>query len=134
MSDFVTVKVLGNHTVHHSPDPEKPEEVKTSADAPFKMRVEQFAELGPEGLRAVRKAGKDDREPVTPPAAGGPGVGQGGVRTSRYSVEELAAFAPKHRGAGKFDVVNGEVLVQGGFDSKDAAEGWIVEQRKALSE
>lgn len=132
MSDFVNVKVVGNHVVHHTPDPKKPEEVKTSADAPFKMSADQFAELGPDGLRAVRKASKEDRAagastdaPQTTTAEG-----TGGVRTTAYTVEELAEFAAKHRGGGRWDVVNGEVLIQSDFDSKAAAEDWIVDQRK----
>lgn len=61
MSDFVSVKVVAGHSVEHQPDPAQPSELRTSADAPFKMLKTDYDNLGPYGLRAVRKATKEDR-------------------------------------------------------------------------
>jgi len=136
MSDTVLAKVLGSHTVHHTPVEGGPVEVKTAADRPFKMRKSEFDELGPEGLRAVRAANEKDKAgPLDHDNDGrnGGAAPPASIQHQTITLEEMANWQPKHRGGGVFDVKNGETLVRGDFESKDAAQEWIVAQRQAAT-
>lgn len=119
------------HTVHFAEDGKQV--VKTPLDKPFKLEQTVFDEF--EAMHAVRKATKadladdGDADEVAPPED--PGVN---LLDRTFSTEEVAAFAPKHRGGGKYVVVLGDATVSEGDDGqgfdKAGAEAWIVEQRK----
>lgn len=123
MSEFTNAVVRGAHRVHHT-DKDGAEVVSTKADGVVKIPTAEFTEL--EALGSVRKSTKADRD--APLSSAPPEL------VAAPTVEEIAGYTPKHRGGGRWDVVNGEVSVAHDFDSKDAAQAWIAEQGKALSE
>ena len=119
MTDHVNVVVKPGYRVYHTPD--KDEVVSTPADGVVKMSTKDYAEHGPDGMNAVRKATKDDKNKgATAPAA------------PSYSADEIASFEPKHRGGGRWDVVSGEVVINGNHESRAHAEAWIQEQSDLL--
>ncbi len=61
MSDFVTV--VANHTVEVAIKGGD-REVRRKGDKPFMIHTDDFAALGPDGLKAVRRPNKSERDPL----------------------------------------------------------------------
>ncbi len=80
-------------------------------DPPFMISNADFAELGPEGLKAVRRVKRDVLDHDNSGGAGG-----------------AVRLTPKHKGGGKFVVVDkNDATVSGDelFDDREQAQKWI---------
>ena len=111
MSDFVTV-VANRAVVVKIKDGER--EMKRKGDKPFMIARTDFDTLGPDGLNAVRRPTKEERHPLDHDGDGEPGG--------------AAVLTPRHKGGGKWHVVDSQDTVASGdelFDSKDDAQAWI---------
>ncbi len=102
MSDFITV--VANHPVEVTVK-DGSLEMRNKGDAPFMISAKDFADLGPEGLKAVRRAAAVERQ-----------------------VAKAVALVPHHRGGGKWEVRDEKgatISLDELFDSKDDAQAWI---------
>lgn len=112
MSDFVSVVAVD--VVEVAPKGSDDKRVFKKGDKPFMISAQDFAELGPDGLRAVRRPTKAERNPLD--------------HDNNGTIGGAVALTPKHKGGGKWVVVDAsDSLVTGDelFDDKDAAQAWI---------
>lgn len=113
MSDtFVTV--VATNTVHVTVKGADSPELKRKEDEPFMISRADYDELGPDGLQSVRRPKKDERHPLDHDADG--------------TLGGAVTLTPKHKGGGKWHVVDSQDTVASGdelFDDKDSAQAWI---------